>query len=408
MGADVSKEIDRVSYELLLREPYFGHFFVGLIRQVIGGSGALGIARHGNFLQLVVSRDYWENVLVGPELRQGAIKHELLHLTFKHPLRCHAYAHRELFSLAADLVVNQHLRQVELPPNAGTLDLFPELELERDQTADYYYHALMPLFRVCRGGGDGAESPKGLQAMQDYLSGENAERERHQQWPGFSDASSAERTLIETSLDTLIYHTVKRLQGRSVTWGSVGGSLKEYLESLELFAPPSVDWRRVLRLFATSAERTYVKSTISRPSRRYGTVPGVKIKRRTKILVAMDTSGSVSAEDLIIFFRELHHLWRQGAQVQVVECDTNIARSYPYRGTTPTFVQGRGGTAFDGPITFANTTFHPDAIVYFTDGFAPAPKVASRCPILWLVSSSGADLKDLNDFPGRRIKMRQN
>lgn len=405
MATNVTTEIDAVSYELLLREPYFGHLFTGLIRQVTDDTEGLGIARHGNFVQLVVSEDYWRRTLVTPELRQGAIKHELLHLTFKHPLRAHTYAHRELFSLACDLVVNQHLRDAELPEGAVTLAAFPELDLPRDETAPHYYEALMPLYQACREHG-GADAPSGTQAMQRFLAEGGAERRRHRHWGDFADASAAERTLVETGLDTLIYHTVKRLQGRSTQWGSVGGALKEYLEALELYAPPQVDWRRALRLFNTSAERTYVKNTISRPSRRYGTVPGVKIKRRTRLLVAIDTSGSVSGEDLTRFFQEVHHAWRQGAQVHVVECDTEITRSYSYRGTPPTFVQGRGGTAFDGPLQYANASFHPDALVYFTDGFAPAPKVLPRCPTLWLITPTGAELDALANFPGRRIKMR--
>ena len=57
------------------------------------------------------------------------------------------------------------------------------------------------------------------------------------------------------------------------------------------------------------------------------------------------------------------------------------------------------------PIAFANDDYKPDAIVYFTDGYAPAPEVISRKPILWMISSNGINEDTWDFLPGRKAKM---
>ena len=93
-------------------------------------------------------------------------------------------------------------------------------------------------------------------------------------------------------------------------------------------------WRRHLRLFAASSRRTRVVNTIKRVSKRYGTRPGIKIKRFQKILVSLATSGSIDIDALELFFGEVHGIWRNGADITVIECACLVPRVYPYRGKT--------------------------------------------------------------------------
>ena len=168
---------------------------------------------------------------------------------------------------------------------------------------------------------------------------------------------------------------------------------------------PSINWRRTLRLFAASSSRTRIRNTIKKPSKRYGTSPGIKIQRKQKIGVALDSSGSVNHEELQLFFSELYHIWKQGAEIMVVECDVDIQRIYPYRGKTPELVQGRGGTRFDAPIKWANEDYRPDALIYFTDGFAAKPEIRCRIPLLWMISPNGLAAENWDSLPGRKVKM---
>ena len=141
-----------------------------------------------------------------------------------------------------------------------------------------------------------------------------------------------------------------------------------------------------------------MKNTIGRPPKRYGTSPGLKIQKRQKILVAIDTSASVNADLQAQFFGEILHIWRQGAQVYIVECDVEIQQQYEYLGKTPTITKGEGGTSFDAPIMFANSVYLPDAIIYFTDGKGNVPTVKSRFPILWVVVNGGQSIISSGQF----------
>ena len=167
---------------------------------------------------------------------------------------------------------------------------------------------------------------------------------------------------------------------------------------------PKIQWRQLLRLFTQSSRKTRVRNTISRPSKRYGTTPGVKIARRQNIFVAVDTSGSIEAKELELFFSEIYHIHRQGAQITVLECDTEIQAIYRFRGVAPVEIHGRGGTDFNAPIRYANEKL-PDCLIYFTDGRAKAPEIRCRRPILWVVTSGGISTSAWNSLAGRKLKL---
>ena len=102
----------------------------------------------------------------------------------------------------------------------------------------------------------------------------------------------------------------------------------------------------------------------------------------------------------------MYHIFKAGAEVHVVECDTNIGRVWDYEGTPPDHISGRGGTTFDQPIHYANDEYKPDCLVYCTDGYAPPPDVECNCPIMWILCKNGScEVDDMENFQGIKIKM---
>ena len=68
-------------------------------------------------------------------------------------------------------------------------------------------------------------------------------------------------------------------------------------------------------------------------------------------LVVVDTSGSISQNDLCDFFSEIHHVYKAGTVVEIIEIDTKIQRQYTYSGKWDLSASGRGihiTTATDG------------------------------------------------------------
>ena len=371
-------------------------------------------------IKLIVNENFWS--ALNDQHRYGLIKHEMLHIVLKHLFLMKAYPNKKLFNIAADIVVNQYIERQQLPDGGILLENFIYLEpmynivLEKDKDAGYYYHQLGKVYKTSASmsfenavQNTSVEKSKGEPqiAISDLMTDDNKELERHKFWSEIEKMSEGERKIAEYQANRMIKQTADRVRHKYKNYGNLPGSLAEQLEQILADMKPKFNWRRLLRLFATSSNSTFIKNTIRRPSKRYGTVPGVKVKRRSRLLLAIDTSGSVPNEDLVEFFAEIYFIWKQGAEIQVVECDTHIHQTYKYRGITPVKVHGRGGTSFDAPVQYGNEKFHPDALIYFTDGYAEAPSMPARYPILWIITSNGIEENDKvwKTLPGKKLKM---
>ena len=189
--------------------------------------------------------------------------------------------------------------------------------------------------------------------------------------------------------------------------GTIPGVINDLIDSMIESRKPKVDWRRVLRIFASTSRRTYIFSTVHRVSKRYGTRPGIKVKHLQKIAVAIDTSGSVSDSDLSKFFAEIDAMYRQGAEIKIIECDAEVQRTYNYNGHLPTEVAGRGGTVFNPVFAFlrSNRLTRYDGCIYLTDGWASEPTIRPPCPLLWVITADGTTGDHLKF--GRIIKLPQ-
>ncbi len=400
-ASDILDDVSKATNNLILEESFYGHFFVGMLKEVHEKIETMAIGAAGHHVKLHINPIFWTRQLVSNKLKMGLVKHEILHVVFKHIFRGKDYSHRDIFNIACDLVVNQYIRQDWLPENRLHLGLFPGIGLEPERDADEYYRKLMALKERMEalgaqtedGGAADSEKDPGKEAWENLkrMLGEGDEWQgKHALWVDLDQLPTALREVLEDQINEAIQSSMDKVRRDSKEWGSLPGGLRAHLEAFEKSRMPVVNWRRLLRIFTESSSRTFIRSTLKRPSKRYGTTPGIKVKKRQKLLVAVDTSGSITEEELADFFAELYHIWKQGAEILVVECDMAIAATYAYRGFAPTEIHGRGGTSFDPPIEFANETYHPDALIYFTDGFAQATKFRPRMPILWMLSAKGA------------------
>lgn len=148
---------------------------------------------------------------------------------------------------------------------------------------------------------------------------------------------------------------------------------------------------------------TRLRYAARRPSRRYGTFPGVKIEPHLYIVSIIDTSGSISGVDLARFFYQIQALWRQGHRITLMEADVRVQREYPFRGIQPELQpRGGGGTDFDPAIQRAERTYYPDLILYFTDGKGPAPRKWGGTPLFWYLTGEETG----EHLPGEKLSSR--
>lgn len=400
--ARILDELARTGIDLLLREPFYAHVFGSLNKEIVGKGHpvdtlAVGLGR--NALTLYVNADFWDQILTNPQHRFGVVKHEMLHLVFRHLFVQEPLLDPLLLNVAFDLVVNQYVERPQLPDDSIFLESFPALGLQAGQTWFYYYKKLEDL----RQGRSGEASGSPEQELLNNIRSDSHGLERHQPWREVRSRSELERDAAEMHLDSLLRTAHQRTSAHA--WGAMPGDVRDLLEKRMAHPPPLLNWRIALRLFAESASKTRLKNTIKRPSKRYGTVPGVHIRHRCRLLVAIDTSGSIGQTDLALFFNEVFHLWRTGATIEIIEADTKVYRQYAYRGGAPDMVLGRGGTDFNAALEHANRE-RPDGLVFFTDGYADKPRVRPRIPVLWVISPRGLEPKmpAWAALPGRKVK----
>ena len=152
-------ELDRCVTDLLLKEPFFGHLLASVVRRVstdLTPTAAVSIS--GGHVRLTVNPFFFVKVLRSRRERVAVVKHEALHLLFKHVVRRDQDKRRHpmLWNVAADLVVNQVIKPWPLPESGLTLATFPDLDLKADQTADHYYEKLRSLAREMQDAADGS------------------------------------------------------------------------------------------------------------------------------------------------------------------------------------------------------------------------------------------------------------
>ncbi len=357
------QEIARAITDLLLTEPFFGHLLGGVVRIIDDQIHTAAVSFSDGRFCLHINDVWFRHTLRSRSERVAVLKHEALHLVLRHLLRYNARTQdRFRFGLAADLVVNQLIGRWRLPPDGILLQMFPGYP--PDQSLEGYYD------RLC----DPAFS--GPDLLPDRWHSD------HRHWGSVDDPTS--RAMAEAELVRLVQQAVDR------SGGQVPGNLQEWLSDLLASRQPATDWRRVLRQFCTTSARTRRVDTLRRPSRRYGSFPGLRTRHRQRLVLALDTSGSIRDEELSRFFAEVDGLHRLGAEITVVECDTAVQRSYHWAGRPPAGIHGRGGTRFEPLLQWLHTLrWQPDACLYLTDGHGPVPLTRPPCPLLWVLTRHG-------------------
>ena len=394
---NINDEISRCIIKMLINEPFYAHFLSGIVRKVTDEVPTAAVGLNETKVTLYVNEKFFLKELSTFSSRVAVIKHETLHLLFKHLFRLDLKKYDpKLFNISADLVVNQFIGKWKLPENAVTLSSFPELKLAKDESVEWYYKKILDLKKKVdknkseksdtkNNNSNNSFPDQSARALEEILN--TGTHSDHSKW-GFSE-DSLKSEHAETELDRLIVQTKERLS--SDQYNLLPIEIKNLINLIIEKRNPKINWKRALKIFSSSSRRTKVKFTTKRISKRYGTRPGLKIQRNQKIAVAIDTSGSISEDELVIFFNEIHSMWRYGAEIEVIECDNKVRETYNYNGNFPKFINGRGWTDFNPVFEYINKDRNNmyDGCIYLTDGEARQPETRPKCKVFWVITANG-------------------
>ena len=171
-------------------------------------------------------------------------------------------------------------------------------------------------------------------------------------------------------------------------WGSLAGN---FAEKLKASTKAKINWRNVLSGFRASILSTERRLTRMRPNRRTGFENMGSIRRfDTRVLVAVDVSGSISSADLSYFYGVINSAFRYGfSAVDVIQFDAGVRVVQSLKKVIrDVAVFGRGGTSFKEPIQYAHENGY-DGLVILTDGYAPEPILPDNmhCKIVWVCNN---------------------
>lgn len=182
--------------------------------------------------------------------------------------------------------------------------------------------------------------------------------------------------------------------------GDIPEAFKELLK--KLFEKPKLNWKQILRKYIGFVPDDYepTKMRLNRRNPERTDLSGTITSTTLKIVVAIDTSGSMSSKELEECFNEIFNIISiRRFDLTIIECDAEIGRVYKAKSIKDVKLEvtGRGGTSYIPVIEYLNKNkYYRDAImIYFTDGYGdyeiPRPRTFRN---LWVIT--GDDARESN------------
>jgi len=388
-------DLNKIAKKLMLDEPFYGLFLLTLNKKENTRIPTACVSLQGINQSLEVNPEYWNSL--PEEQRLGLLKHELLHIMFHHfLLDDKMYPNAKLRNIAADIEINQYIDESNKSKDWLSLTSIPNLVLPEKAGTRIYYEMIK----------NQMDKDPNLKMAIDGMGGELF-ADDHSMWGQGEDGDGldeATKKLIGKQLDHQAKEIAEHLDKKGSKFrGTLPGQLVEWIDSLFELPEPVTDWKSYFKRFVSSSDKVVTKKTRNKYNKRFPGNPALRIKHKKNILIAIDTSGSVSSDNLVEFLGQLMHIHKTGHEITVIECDAQITNIFKYDGSKEIQITGRGGTDFQPAIDYFNQHIQTyNTLVFFTDGYAPAPTPPKR-PMLWVMTSDGET--NTKSFPGKVIHM---
>ena len=300
-------------------------------------------------------------VEMSDEALEEALRAEAVRLLLKHPYeRRPDGCSQQAMGLGSNLVIGDNYSHprfhIETPQ---------DFNLKRGMSFEWYAREVEKQQEGSSSGDSENESPNGGGGM-----GSN---EKHRDLAELWDE------------DDMAVQLINGIISSTKQWGSIPGNLAEILTSS---LKAKINWRNIFAGFRASIISSKRKLTRMRPNRRTGFDNMGSVRRfDTKLLVAVDVSGSISTESLQFFYGVINSAFRYGFEsIDVVQFDHGVRAVHSLKKVVKDVaILGRGGTSFQEPVDYAHENGY-DGLVMLTDGYAPPPTIPDgfKTGLLWV------------------------
>lgn len=421
------------------RDTYYGYFLMSMRFKAEFSSNSIAGIRLGEYPPLFVSNPL---LLCKFELKEilYVVCHEIEHVALNHPsemLKANPDKDPkifQLFNLAADASVNDRLdfevsqgrRFMRSPDGAvnstSLCEMFRLNWLRKLENYQYYFDAirctnidppdsepqrmLSHFGEDSKDGSSGGDSAGGG-ARQEAADATDAGQGESGDADDLGDVVTAatcgeptDHEWEEGNLDAEeMLYAVRELVNAAVDLmneESRGLMPADFMSTVEkLNEPPRLSWNQILKRYVgtISAGKRKTRSRLNRRQPTRYDLSGAMDDKTLKLVIAIDTSGSVDDQQVAEIFNEIFSIIaHRKFEMTVIECDSQVQRAYRVRtkNDVQLSVLGRGGTAFTPVIEYINDDryFRDALLIYFTDGWGersiPRPRTYRN---LWVLTS---------------------
>ncbi|MGD9697544.1 vWA domain-containing protein [Acinetobacter sp.] len=384
--------------------------------------GTAGVDIHGTM--------YWNREFVlSLTIKElaGTIAHEALHVGFIHMLRTNG-RHGEIWNIAADIKVNHMLTTMGMVLPSGALipdsnsytfnaGMGPDgaqktvtvTDIDKktvEKLYDEIYEQVKDILREGSKPGAGESGPgseKGEGQPQSGLFGKEFDKHITSTESQISPDERDKITNKWRSNNSLAAQIAKQR-------GKFPGQFQGVLDAL---LKDKVNWRTILNNYMTNY--LPVDYTWQKPHKKSLAIrtylPNI-VRESIDVIVAIDTSGSISQKIMQEFLGEITSIARafKGLTMTILFADTDIHDVYEVNGSSADInsmelTGGRGGTSHvDVAKWVRDNKSNAKVVVCLTDGYTEFPDINSiSCDWIWAISEGGIDE---NSLPfGRYIKI---
>ena len=216
--------------------------------------------------------------------------------------------------------------------------------------------------------GNGGKSPRDQElddnANADPSKAPNSTGNPFKDWSSNGDENTEEWGRNQV-VDQLIQEAFEH--SKSTGWGSLTGA---QISQIEIANRRKISITPIIASFATSVRTRKRFATRMRYNKRYGLIfPGYRLDRKSRILFAIDSSGSMSDEDINKGCAILHNFLKK-CDIDVAFWDAQMIDPFKFKkNITKIDAPGRGGTDPHcvGEYLDEHKKLHYDGVILFTD-----------------------------------------
>lgn len=381
------KELTRAKIHLLMEMPFYSYLVLHLDQEE--NPTVLTAATDG--AHLFYNPD-WIRSLNDLEI-QGVLCHEVLHCALAHLVR-RGTRDPWKWNIATDFAVNALLLKDGLTLPKGCLydKTFEE------KAAEEIYKLLPDPPSGC--GGCQGPAPGQGGTLDDHrvwgraMGKGDGEGEKGQEGEGDGD-QTRDKDTGPSGFDPIVW---KERVARAAAQARMQGKLPAHIESLvgDLLHP-KLDWRVILRDFITASVRNNYR--LYPPNKRYLWMPIYlpSVQGETvEVAVAVDTSGSISDQELKEFLSEVRGIMDQFEDytLHIIQCDARVHaydRIGPHEGELPRKMKGRGGTDFRPVFDLVEKErISAPVLCYMTDLYGTFPDRQPPYQVIWIATTDQA------------------